>query len=42
MNKSQNEAIEKLERLCNALADDMHSMSDEEMLAELEDARRRR
>ena len=38
MNKSQNEAIEKLERLCNALADDMHSMSDEEMLAELEEA----
>ena len=38
MNKSQNEAIEKLKRLCNSLADDMDSMSDEEMLAELEEA----
>ena len=38
MNKSQNEAIEKLKRLCRALDDDMDSMSDEEMLAELEEA----
>ena len=38
MNKSQNDSIEKLTRLCNALADDMDSISDEEMLAELEEA----
>ena len=38
MNKSQNDSIEKLTRLCNALADDMDYMSDEELLAELEEA----
>ncbi len=38
MNKSQNDSIEKLTRLCNALADDLDSMSDEEMLAELKEA----
>ena len=38
MNKNQNEAIEKLERLCNALADDIDAMSDEQLLAELREA----
>ena len=38
MNKEQNEARQKLERLCNALADDIDAMSDEELLAELEEA----
>ena len=37
MNKEKNEAHEKLERLCNALADDIEAMSDEELIAELED-----
>ena len=36
MNKDQNEAIEKLERLCNALTDDIDAMSDKELMAELE------
>ena len=35
MNKEKNEASEKLEQLCNALADDIDAMSDEELLAEL-------
>ncbi len=38
MNKNQNEAIEKLERLCNALADDVDAMSDKELMAELQEA----
>ena len=38
MNKNQNEAFEKLERLCNVLADDIDAMSDEELLAELQEA----
>ena len=38
MNKEKNEASEKLERLCNALADDIDAMSDEELLAELAEA----
>lgn len=38
MNKNQNEAIEKLERLCNALADDIDATSDKELLAELQQA----
>ena len=38
MNKEKNEASEKLERLCNALADDIDTMSDEELLAELAEA----
>ena len=38
MSKKQNEASEKLERLCNALTDDIDAMSDEELLAELEEA----
>ncbi len=38
MNKEQNETIEKLERLCNALADDIDAMSDKELLAELQEA----
>ena len=37
MNKDQNEAIEKLERLCNTLADDIDAMSDEELLAALQE-----
>ena len=37
MNKEKNEAHEKLERLCNTLADDIETMSDEELIAELED-----
>ena len=38
MNKKQNEAREKLERLCNSLADDIDAMSDDELLAELKEA----
>ena len=38
MNKEQNKAREKLERLCNTLADDIDAMSDEELLAELKEA----
>ncbi len=38
MSKEQNEAQEKLERLCNAMADDIDAMIDEELLAELEEA----
>lgn len=38
MSKEQNKAFEKLERLCNALADDIDAMTDEELLAELEEA----
>ena len=38
MNKNQNEAIEKLERLCNTLADDVDAMSDKELMAELQEA----
>ena len=38
MSKRQKEAREKLERLCNTLADDIDAMSDEEFLAELEAA----
>ena len=38
MSKKQNEASEKLERLCNALADDIDAMSDKELLSELEEA----
>lgn len=38
MNKEQNKAREKLEKLCNALADDLDAMTDEELLAELEEA----
>ena len=38
MNKEKNEAREKLERLCNALADDIDAMSDEELLVELDEA----
>ena len=38
MNKNQNEAIEKLERLCNALSDDIDAMSEKELLAELREA----
>ena len=37
MSKKQNEASEKLERLCNALTDEIDAMSDEELLAELEE-----
>lgn len=37
MNKDQNKAIEKLERLCNALADDIDVMSDKELMAELQE-----
>ena len=38
MNKEKNEAYDKLERLCNALADDIDTMSDEELLAELDES----
>lgn len=38
MSKQQKEASEKLERLCNALADDIEAMSDEELQAELKEA----
>lgn len=38
MNKEQKKAREKLERLCNTLADDIDAMSDEELLAELKEA----
>ncbi len=38
MSKEQKKACEKLERLCNALADDIDTMTDEELLAELEEA----
>jgi hypothetical protein len=38
MSKEQNKACEKLERLCNALADDIDAMTDEELLAELAEA----
>ena len=38
MNKEKNEARENLERLCNALADDIDTMGDEELLAELDEA----
>ena len=38
MTKEQNKAREKLERLCNTLADDIDAMSDEELLAELKEA----
>ena len=37
MNEKRNEATEKLERLYNALADDVEAMSDAELLAELEE-----
>lgn len=37
MSKEQNTAREKLKRLCNALADDIDAMTDEELLAELEE-----
>ena len=38
MNNEQNKAREKLERLCNALADDLDALSDEELLAEIKEA----
>lgn len=38
MSEEQNEAQKKLERLSNALANDIDAMSDEELLAELEEA----
>ena len=38
MSKEQNETQEKLERLANALVDDIDAMSDEELLAELDEA----
>ena len=38
MSKDRSTVREKLERLCNALADDIDAMSDEELLAELEQA----
>ena len=37
MNGKRNEAIEKLERLYNALADDVEAMSDAELLDELKE-----
>ena len=37
MSNEQNEARKKLEQLCNALADDIDAMTDEELLAELEE-----
>lgn len=37
MSEEQSEAHKKLERLSNALADDIDAMSDEELLAELEE-----
>ncbi len=38
MSNDQNKASEKLERLCNALADDIDATGDEELLAELKEA----
>ena len=38
MSKEQNETREELERLANALVDDIDAMSDEELLAELDEA----
>ena len=38
MNKKENEAREKLERLCDVLADEIGTLSDEELLAELKEA----
>ena len=37
MEKKKNEATQKLERLCNALADDVEGMSDEDLVAEMEE-----
>ena len=35
MTNKQEQALEKLQRLCNALADDLDSLSDDDLLAEL-------
>lgn len=38
MNEEQNKDRDRLERLCNRLADDIDAISDEELLAELKEA----
>ena len=38
MDREQNQARAKLERLADALADDIDAMSDEELMAEMKEA----